>query len=248
MTDAVKSSILAAYPFGRLAVVGAFEASFRNENRLVADGLGRRYVLRRTLQHAHGPRIAFQVRFQQHLRSLGLTLPCDEELIVGAVSPLAQPLLKGGFKIGNRIAIHPMEGWDGTADGNPSDSTIRRWRRFGQSGAKLIWGGEAVAVRPEGRANPNQLLLADHTLKGLADLRTVQHGQVRHDVQVAVHTHDGWRTRREVQVGALVLQHQLEQVVDVQILGIDHFGDIGRCGVLRVRRGRSHTFVVLKLS
>ena len=112
-------------------------------------------------------------RFQQHLQSLGLTIPCDQELTVGAASPLAQPLLKGEFKIGNRIAIHPMEGWDGTADGNPSESTIRRWQRFGQSGAKLIWGGEAVAVRHEGRANPNQLLMADHTLKGLAHLRTV---------------------------------------------------------------------------
>ena len=28
-----------------------------------------------------------------------------------------------------------------------------------QSGAKLIWGGEAVAVRHDGRANPNQLLI-----------------------------------------------------------------------------------------
>jgi 2,4-dienoyl-CoA reductase-like NADH-dependent reductase (Old Yellow Enzyme family) len=111
--------------------------------------------------------------FQQHLRSLGLTIPCDRELVVEAASPLAQPLVQAGLKIGNRIAIHPMEGWDGTTDGNPSDSTVRRWQRFGRSGAKLIWGGEAVAVRNEGRANPNQLVIADHTLKGLARLRKV---------------------------------------------------------------------------
>jgi len=110
-------------------------------------------------------------RFQQHLQSLGLTIPCDQELTVGAESPLTQPLQKGGVKIGNRIAIHPMEGWDGTTDGNPSESTLRRWQHFGQSGAKLIWGGEAVAVRNEGRANPNQLVIAGHTLKGLARLR-----------------------------------------------------------------------------
>jgi Ser/Thr protein kinase RdoA (MazF antagonist) len=55
----------------RLAVVGVFEASFRNENWLVEDARGRRYVLRHNLQHAHGPRIAFQVRFQQHLRRHG---------------------------------------------------------------------------------------------------------------------------------------------------------------------------------
>src|SRR6188508_579938 len=112
-------------------------------------------------------------RFQEHLQSLGVTIPCDQELTMGEASPLAQPLLKGAFKIGNRIAIHPMEGWDGTADGNPSDSTIRRWQRFGQSGAKLIWGGEAVAVRHEGRANPNQLLLNERTLPGIADLRQI---------------------------------------------------------------------------
>src|SRR5262245_12106184 len=112
-------------------------------------------------------------RFQEHLESLGITLPCDAELLTGAESPLARPLLRAGFKIANRVAIHPMEGWDGTMDGNPGESTLRRWQRFGQSGAKLIWGGEAVAVRNEGRANPNQLVMADHTLKGLAELRTV---------------------------------------------------------------------------
>ena len=38
---------------------------------------------------------------------------------------------------------------------------MRRWQRFGESGAKLIWGGEAVAVRHDGRANPHQLGLTD---------------------------------------------------------------------------------------
>jgi 2,4-dienoyl-CoA reductase-like NADH-dependent reductase (Old Yellow Enzyme family) len=112
-------------------------------------------------------------RFQEHLDSLGLALPCDPELIAGADSPLAQPLVRGGLTIGNRITVHPMEGWDGTADGNPSDHTIRRWQRFGQSGAKLIWGGEAVAVRHDGRANPNQLVIGPHTERGLAHLREV---------------------------------------------------------------------------
>ena len=64
-----------------------------------------------------------------------------------------------GREADNRFAIHPMEGWDGNRDGSPSDLTRRRWRRFGLSGAKLIWGGEAVAVLPEGRANPNQLFI-----------------------------------------------------------------------------------------
>jgi len=110
---------------------------------------------------------------QVHLRSLGLDIPCDRELVRGKESPIARPIERDGVKIGNRIAIHPMEGWDGTADGNPTEHTFRRWRRFGQSGAKLIWGGEAVAVRHDGRANPNQLLAAEHTKQGLARLRAV---------------------------------------------------------------------------
>ncbi len=111
--------------------------------------------------------------FQSCLDALGLTLPCDSELMSGAESPLAQPLIRNGIRIGNRFAIHPMEGWDGTAEGNPSEHTVRRWQRFGRSGAKLIWGGEAVAVCHEGRANPNQLMAAPHTQAGLAKLRAV---------------------------------------------------------------------------
>jgi NADPH2 dehydrogenase len=108
---------------------------------------------------------------KEHLRSLELNLPCDAELLRGAESPLAQPIARGGIEIGNRIAIHPMEGWDGTLDGKPTEHTNRRWRRFGESGAKLIWGGEAVAVRHEGRANPNQLLASKNMREDLARLR-----------------------------------------------------------------------------
>ena len=112
-------------------------------------------------------------RFQEHLRSLHLALPCDNEILSGPESPLRRPLARDGITIGNRIAVQPMEGWDGLADGNPSEHTIRRWQRFGRSGAKLIWGGEAVAVSHAGRANPNQLLAAPHTEQGLARLRAM---------------------------------------------------------------------------
>lgn len=109
--------------------------------------------------------------FQKCLRQLEVSIPCDRELLRGSSSPLAQPIALGGFNIGNRIAVHPMEGWDGTRDGRPTEKTFRRWRRFGRTGAKLIWGGEAVAVRHDGRANPNQLLITREAANDLARLR-----------------------------------------------------------------------------
>lgn len=111
-------------------------------------------------------------QFLEHLASLRLEVPCDRQVSSGPESPLRQPLERAGIKIGNRLAVQPMEGWDGTVDGNPTESTLRRWRRFGQSGAKLIWGGEAVAVTHSGRANPHQLVIAAHTRDGLAQLRS----------------------------------------------------------------------------
>src|SRR5882757_8571816 len=55
-------------------------------------------------------------------------------------------------------------------DGSPTGHTLRRWRNFGRSGAKLIWGGEAAAIRPDGRANPNQTLATEHNRRGLTEL------------------------------------------------------------------------------
>src|SRR5690606_24728646 len=90
---------------------------------------------------------------------------------VGDDVPLAQPLEVDGRRVGNRFCILPMEGWDATTDGRPTELVERRWRRFGESGAKLVWGGEAVAVRHDGRANPNQLRIGDDTVDDLARLR-----------------------------------------------------------------------------
>jgi 2,4-dienoyl-CoA reductase-like NADH-dependent reductase (Old Yellow Enzyme family) len=113
--------------------------------------------------------------FKQHLRDLKLDLPCDDTILTASQgSPLAQPIDVGGFVVGNRWCIHPMEGWDGTTSGEPSEHTRRRWKHFGQSGAKLIWGGEAFAVQGDGRANPNQIGVIDNDYaraeRGLRDL------------------------------------------------------------------------------
>lgn len=134
--------------------------------------------------------------FQAHLAKLGVSLPFDEAVEAAPASPLAQTILADGLSIGNRFCVLPMEGWDGTPDGRPSDLTLRRWQRFGLSGAKLVWGGEAVAVRPDGRANPNQLVINRATLPELARLR-----------QALVESHVAAHGTREGLVIGLQLTH-----------------------------------------
>ena len=84
-------------------------------------------------------------------------------------SILARPATVGGFRVGNSIAIHPMEGCDGDLDGNPGELTWRRYERYGRSGAKLLWF-EAAAVRADGRANTRQLCIHPGTVSDLARL------------------------------------------------------------------------------
>jgi NADPH2 dehydrogenase len=123
------------------------------------------------MEHRRVASLKTPASFRAALDRLGVALAFDEALDNGPEAPLARPYDWSGGTVGNRFAILPMEGWDGLEDGKPSDLTRRRWEHFGQSGAKLIWGGEAVAVRPDGRANPNQLLINDANLAALEALR-----------------------------------------------------------------------------
>jgi len=111
--------------------------------------------------------------FRAHCTSLGIEIPiadtvdptgslADEVVIAdGSGTTLSAP---------NRFSVLPMEGWDGATDGRPTDLVRRRWSRFGASGCGLVWG-EATAVRPDGRANPNQLILDETTVDEIAGLR-----------------------------------------------------------------------------
>ncbi|MBI3863362.1 MAG: NADH:flavin oxidoreductase [Planctomycetia bacterium] len=87
-------------------------------------------------------------------------------------APLFLPLAIGTLRAGNRLLVQPMEGCDGTLDGNPDELTLRRYKRFGAGGAKVIWG-EATAVCDAGRANSRQLLAAEHTAAGLEQMLRV---------------------------------------------------------------------------
>ncbi len=96
--------------------------------------------------------------------ALGVELPLS-----GDFAPTFAPATVGGRAVGNRWCVHPMEGCDGNPDGSPGELTVRRYTRFGDGGAKLLWG-EACAVTESARANPRQLWLAPHTLAAFRDL------------------------------------------------------------------------------
>jgi NADPH2 dehydrogenase len=82
---------------------------------------------------------------------------------------VSRPVDVGGFRVGNALAIHPMEGCDSTPDGRPDELTWRRYQRFAAGGAKLVWF-EATAVREDGRANPRQLWITRDNVSDYARL------------------------------------------------------------------------------
>jgi NADPH2 dehydrogenase len=147
--------------------------------------------------------------FTEHLRTIGVDVPVDE--VVEPDGPLAQPVVirdgsAGELRVANRFAILPMEGWDGTADGRPTDLVRRRWERFAAGGAGLVWA-EATAVCHEGRANPQAT--ADRRRDGgeLAALRRL----FRHDQVVGLQlTHSGRYARPDgVPAPRTVYRHPL---------------------------------------
>lgn len=162
-------------------------------------------------------------------------------------SPLAQPLQIGHRAVGNRLAIHPMEGCDGTPDGSPDLLTIRRYERFGAGGAKLVWG-EAAAITHKGRANTRQLVLDEVHAGGLEQLLSVCRAAHRRewgndsDLLVGIQiTHSGrysvpqpvlvqrdplldpltfWDRKAGTKVGAdtpLVSDDELERLIDLYV-------------------------------
>jgi len=92
-------------------------------------------------------------QLQEDLARLELNLPVETD-----VSALADPVRIGGRRTPNRFVVHPMEGFDAAADGSPQELTFRRYRRYAEGGAGLIWF-EATAVLNEARSNPGQLFL-----------------------------------------------------------------------------------------
>ena len=72
-------------------------------------------------------------------------------------------------EVHNRVVLHPMEGCDGNADGSIGELTRRRYLRFAESGAGVIWF-EATAVSSECRANPRQLHINENNKDSFKEL------------------------------------------------------------------------------
>jgi 2,4-dienoyl-CoA reductase-like NADH-dependent reductase (Old Yellow Enzyme family) len=195
------------------------------------------------------PSLKTAADFRNHVASLGIELPCDDQILRAAKSPLAQPCPQpsiNGKRIGNRVAIQPMEGWDGTTTGGVTEEMIRRWQRFGESGAKLIFGGEAMAVRADGRANPNQLIINDDNKAGIAKLRDTllfahqeRYGNTDDLVMGFQLTHSGrfcrpndkkrWESR--VAYRHPILDRKFNVTSDAQILSDVEIGELVECYV-----------------
>ncbi len=82
---------------------------------------------------------------------------------------IESPIKIYGKEVPNRVLFQPMEGCDGYENGAIGELTRRRYLRFAQSGAGIIWF-EATAVCAEGRANPRQLFLNDETKESYKSL------------------------------------------------------------------------------
>ena len=99
-------------------------------------------------------------QFRAHLAEIGADIPFDEAMR-GRQRCAARPTVHG-FTAKRSATASPCCRWKaGTAAPTVSQPI---WcggagQRFGISGAKLIWGGEAVAVRHDGRANHRQLVI-----------------------------------------------------------------------------------------
>ena len=93
------------------------------------------------------------------IKALGLSLPLSDN-----ISVLFQKFDFSGRTIPNRLAVHPMEGFDSQPDGSPGELAFRRYGRFASGGSGLIWF-EAVSVVPEGRSNPHQMWLQDKNIE-----------------------------------------------------------------------------------
>ena len=112
--------------------------------------------------------IATAEEFRAKAGQAGYDLPVSDNL-----RALREPLMADGHRIGNSMAVQPLEGLDATEDGAPSSLTLARYEKLAAQGAGILWV-EATAIVPEGRDSLRQLWLHAGSAAGFRDLvRTI---------------------------------------------------------------------------
>mgnify|MGYP000884165516 CR=1 FL=1 len=81
------------------------------------------------------------------ITELDVHLPVSANLEI-----LAQPIQVHGKTVKNRIAIQPLECFDASLEGTPSDLTFRRYRRLSAGGSGMIWF-ESVSTTPRSQTS-----------------------------------------------------------------------------------------------
>ena len=124
--------------------------------------------------------------FKKTMDEAGHCFPVDEDMTI-----LGQPITFGDITIPNRMCIHPLEGFDGTPDGKPSDLIFRRYDRYAKGGSGLIWY-ESIAISHDGRCNPLQMIINEHTIGEIKRLVTETDG--------TAHKHSGFKPYNVLQL------------------------------------------------
>lgn len=137
-----------------------------------------------------------------YARACGLSLPLSGDF---ACLGKPCPIPESRIVLKNRLTIHPMEGFDGEADGSPGELTFRRCDRFAQSGAGLIWL-EATAVVREGRTSSRQLWITRENLDSYKRLAERMHEKSNGTPLILQLTHSG-RFSRPDNVPAPVISY-----------------------------------------
>lgn len=82
---------------------------------------------------------------------------------------LASPIKIGKKTAPNRLVNQPMECNDADSSGNPTELTLKRYRRLAEGGAGII-NLESLTISPVSRSRKNQLEITERTAAGLTKL------------------------------------------------------------------------------
>jgi 2,4-dienoyl-CoA reductase-like NADH-dependent reductase (Old Yellow Enzyme family) len=82
---------------------------------------------------------------------------------------ISSPISIGKKTAPNRIVFQPMECNDADPSGDPSELTMKRYRRFAEGGAGIIFS-ESLTLTTESRARKSQMAITEQNAEGLARL------------------------------------------------------------------------------